>query len=206
MAMKQSYKDEADPGHTKSNGEAFNASEELLLEEYRVALRSLDLVRIPNRAIVLALLMLQIVMSHLALGREVVLVCIITSISCLWLLREFLTGRRLSTLGQLIAATYSAQRGSDRNQKARPIVLPPRNSNSADSAASTSGGTAPSPFSDAKSSADFASGPSWTDSYIQWRHESWKERRLLGLLKLEPVIWSLSSFACLICRIYLHVW
>jgi hypothetical protein len=173
-----------------------DASQRILLSEYTVLLRTIEPVRIINRSVLIGLALLQFSYSQSPLSKHALLQ-ITSALACgFWFLQEFVTGRKLGRLGELIAATSADAITAAKGRDMRPVVLPPAKKES-----QTWQTTSPTSDEESQSSeTPSTSFAQWTNSYISWRQEAWKIRRLLVLQRSEPIFWFVLILAVEVYR------
>jgi hypothetical protein len=163
-----------------------DASQTILLSEYGALLRTIEPLRIINRIVVIGLSLVQGLFSPSLLSKQIALQ-IVAALACgFWFLQEFVTGRKLGRLGELIAATNADAMNAAEGRETRSVVLPPPKKESpiGQTPSATSNTSQRNP-----DMTRISSGQSWTNSYISWRQEAWKNRRFLTLQRSEPIIW-----------------
>ena len=175
-----------------------DALQRILISEYTVLLRMIEPLRMINRIILIGLALLQISNSPLPLSKQVLLQ-ITSALACgFWLLQESVTGRKLGRLGELIAATNADAMTAVKRRDMHPVVLPTPKEELV-------GWQRPGPASDKESQGgEMPSTPfaqSWTNGYISWRQEAWKNRKLQILQRSEPIVWFVLIFAVEVYRL-----
>jgi hypothetical protein len=174
---------------SREDQQSANTAKIILLSEYDSQLRTADPVRFVNRSLLIAVIVLQVLYATLAIRSQVALLIVTSFTSCFWFLQELSSARRLTKLGEIIASTGGELASEMEADYLRAVILPllPR-----EAATSTSG-----TFTQVPPSSKDASEPSprvtpdqiWTNAYVNWLHESQKDKWLKTCQRAEPIIW-----------------
>jgi hypothetical protein len=167
-----------EPDGSAEGSRLADAAKLILLDEYGALLRTIEPVRMANRALLIAVVLLQVFDAPMAVLYQVLFLSVAASASAFWVVQEVVTGRRLGRLGELIASTSGELIAGLEADYSPRVVLPPLHRESRADFSETGG---PSP--------QVASGQIWTDAYVSWRHEARNDRWLRSFQRLEPVIW-----------------
>jgi hypothetical protein len=170
-----------------------DASESILLTEYGMLLRTTEPVRIVNRTLLVGLSLLQFLFSPSVLSKQVLVEMVVVVACAFWFLQDYVIGRKLGRLGELIAATNADALGDAEIRSVRAVVPPPKKGSQ--TPATTSNATIQD-HSLPKSSLEQA----WTNSYVSWRQEAWKARKFLTIQRAEPLLWFLLTLTVEIYR------
>ncbi len=172
-----------------------DASKSILLSEYTALLRSIEPVRILNRAILIGLALLQFNHPTAHLIQQLFYLLGSGLASGFWSIQQFQSSRKLSRLGEMIAATNGELAAGTKEQPARPVVLPPLKS--AEGSASNQEPSTVQPSPDPQQD--------WTITYVNWRHEAWTTRHFRALEQAEPAFWFALMLAFTVLRLFAAV-
>lgn len=200
MSSHDDYRAAKEPADRLSGGSSADASQGILLSEYAALLRAIEPLRMVNRTVLIGLTLVQCLLNPTLLSKQVLLL-IVSALACaFWFLQEFVTGKKLGRLGELIATTNADVMAGAEPPNTRPIVLPPKKESQTEQMIG--------PASDKKAinrdtlSTSYAQ--LWTNSYIGWRQEAWKSRRILILQHSEPIAWFVLILATEAYRLLMH--
>jgi hypothetical protein len=189
MPTKESYSGARyEPTGSECGEQLSDAAKLILLNEYESLLRTIEPIRMLNRSLLIAIVLLQLVHGPFAVLNQVPLLIATALASCFWFLQEFSTRRRLGRLGELIASANGELATGMKGEYARPVILPPLRKESQTTRPSSLAQVAPSTEA-GESLSSVTSGQIWTNTYVNWHHEARKDRRLQALQRAEPIIW-----------------
>lgn len=185
MSAQSTYSSARNELKTESAQRLDDASKLILLREHESLLWTAEPVRIANRILLIAIVVLQIVHAPLGLRSQIALLIAGALAACFWFLQEFLTSRRLGRLGGLIASTSGELVAELKDEYRPPVTLPtepPRKSSI--------------PWTQSSPSAEASESPLratpeqiWTDTYVRWLYEARKDRNIQIFQQAEPIVW-----------------
>ncbi|HEY2233879.1 MAG TPA: hypothetical protein VGK01_10440 [Candidatus Angelobacter sp.] len=172
----------------------------MLLNEYVYLLRTVEPMRGLNRGILVGILALLALYPAISWpGRALLLSAgFITGI--FWFVQASSVERKLNRLGELIAAA-NGKTSSDLRREPMPILTrPPGKELQADESRSQF-----IPSTQTGYSAPLLDD-SWenigVNTYVKWRHEQWKERKIQALQRFEPLCWILVMVGFYVYQIF----
>jgi hypothetical protein len=188
MSAQQNYSGARyEPKGSESAQRLGDASRLILLNEYDSLLRTIEPVRLLNRGLLIAIVLLQFILGPYALLDQIPLLIATALASCFWFLQEFSTGRRLGRLGELIASTNGELATGMKDENTWPVTLPTLRKESLPQIT---------PSAEAgESSSRVTPEQIWTDTYVSWRYEARKDRGVHILQRAEPIMWFGLAFA-----------